>query len=382
MKEYPRIIEENIKRTLFEKGMITIVYGARQVGKTTLVKKILRDYKSEAGYFNCELQTVAEGLKSGNPEAMHDYFAGHKVIVFDEAQTIPDIGRALKILIDTYPDLAIIATGSSSFALANQINEPLTGRHHEFFLSPLSTEEMLGAYPKTQVLGDLNTRLIYGNYPAIVNAKNNDQARQKLELLATSYLYKDILQFNEVKNSETLTNILKALAHQVGGEASYNELANLVGIDRKTVISYISLLEQAFIIFRLLPYTNRSRDEIKKLRKVYFYDNGIINALTRNFSGVETGRDMGGLWENYMVSERIKYQKNHGLYRNNYYWRKRSGAEVDFIEEYDGRLFPFEFKFSQNTASRGANSFSAEYQESGADKVKVVNKTDFLRFVS
>ncbi|GBR74260.1 ATPase [Candidatus Termititenax aidoneus] len=382
MKEYRRAIENIIKSSLFEKGMLTIIYGPRQVGKTTLAKRILKEYKSEKGYFNCELQSVADIFAAGNPESMRDEFGGHKVIVFDEAQTIPDIGRKLKLFIDTYPKTAIIATGSSSFELANKINEPLTGRHYEYFLSPLSTEEMLNEQTKIAVKDDLNTRLIYGNYPAVYNAKNNSVARQKLELLATSYLYRDVLRFGAVLKSEVLMNILKALAHQAGGEVSYNEIAGLVGIDRKTVLNYIGLLEQAFIIFRLTPYTNRKRDEIKKLRKVYFYDNGILNALTNNFTSVGSGRDLGGLWENYMVSERVKFQKNHLLYRQNYYWRKRSGAEVDFIEEYDGKLVPFEFKYNKSGVSKGAAIFTEEYAAQSAAAVRVINKDNFLGFVS
>ncbi len=382
MAEYERTIEKRINNTLFDKGMITVLYGARQVGKTTLAKKLLRRHHSIEGYYNCELQAVADVFATRNPEAMHDEFGGRKLVVFDEAQTIPDIGRKLKLLIDAYPDMAIIATGSSSFELANHVNEPLTGRHYEYFLSPLATEEMLALGTKTDIKNDLPTRLIYGNYPAIYAAKNNDEARQKLELLATSYLYRDVLRFGAVLNSEVLMNVLKALAHQVGGEVSYNEIASLVGIDRKTVMSYVGLLEQAFIIFRLTPYTTRARDEIKKLRKVYFYDNGILNALTGNFTGVESGRDMGGLWENYMVSERVKYQRNHLLYRKNYYWRKRSGAEVDLVEEYDGKLVPYEFKFAKSEASRGAFSFVEQYEPKGGQAVQVINKDNFIQFLA
>jgi predicted AAA+ superfamily ATPase len=380
MKEYHRTIEQSIKKRLFESGKIIVLYGPRQVGKTTLAKKILKDYKSENGYFNCEILTNREALTSGIAETMRDRFGGHKVIVLDEAQTVENIGRALKIFIDAYPETNIIATGSSSFDLANKINEPLTGRHYEFFLSPLSTEELIKASSKAVATDDLNTRLIYGNYPEVVNAENDDRAQEKLELIATSYLYRDVLQFNAVKNSEVLNNILKALAHQVGSEVSYNEIANLVGIDRKTVMSYVSLLEQAFIIFRLLPLTNNKRDEIKKLRKVYFYDNGIVNALTRNFAGVETGRDMGGLWENYMVSERLKWLKNHNLRRYMYYWRRNRGGEVDYIEEYNGEYYPYEFKFDKNEVSAGAREFSELYKTK--NEIKVINRSDFLGFVS
>lgn len=317
---------------------------------------------------------------SHDSKLMANFFEGHKVIVLDEAQSVPDIGKALKILIDAYPGMNIIATGSSSFDLANKLNEPLTGRHYEFFLPPISFEEIAGTLDNAEILSTVGVRMIYGCYPEILSAANNDDARMKLETLASSYLYRDVLQMNHIKNPETLSKILRALAHQVGGGVSYNEIANAVQIDRKTVMNYIDLLEQAFIIFRLSPLTKNPRDEIKRQSKIYFYDNGIINALTQNFAGVETGRNVGGLWENLMISERRKMKLAHGAYRNVYYWRTHTGQEVDLIEEYDGRYHPYEFKWQKTQPAKGATVFEKNYDNSEA--ISVINRYNFLDFVT
>jgi predicted AAA+ superfamily ATPase len=376
--EYPRIIEQHIKRHLFDVGKITVLYGPRQTGKTTLAKKILSDEGSERGYFNCEELPVREALMSQNSHVMEDFFGGNRLVVLDEAQSVLNIGMALKIWIDAFPESHIIATGSSSFDLANKINEPLTGRHYEFFLPPISFEEIAQLRGNAEVISTLNKRIIYGSYPEVLTASDNMDARHKLESLTTSYLYRDVLQYNKIKNPEVLTKILRALAHQLGGDVSYNEIANAVQIDRKTVMSYINLLEQAFIVFRLYPLTQNPRDEIKRLRKIYFYDNGIVNALTGNFTPVESGRDMGGLWENLMMSERKKYNNNRRFYNNSYYWRTHAGQEVDLVEEYDGTYHPYEFKWQKDRTGRGAAAFETLY---GAAPTTVVNRHNFIRFV-
>ena len=378
MKLYERTIEPAIKARLTETGKVIVLYGPRQVGKTTLAKKLLADQKSEQGYFTCDELAVRDALSSGSSKRMYEFFARAPLIVLDEAQTVPDIGRALKLMIDTYPELHIIATGSSSFDLANKVSEPLTGRHYMFFLPPISFEEIVRNQSNAELITQLNTRLIYGGYPEVLNASNNDEAQRKLESLATSYLYRDVLQFGRIKNAEVLMKILRALAHQIGGEVSYNEIATAVQVDRKTVMNYIDLLEQAFIIFKLLPFSRNRRDEIKRLRKVYFFDNGIVNALTGNFTSVESGRPMGDLWENLMMAERWKYNNNHERYKHLYYWRTHQGGEVDLVEEYGGELHPYEFKWSASKAGRGARAFQETYR---TDPVQVVNQGNFVEFV-
>lgn len=378
MNKYQRDIDRHIKARLFETGKIIVLYGPRQVGKTTLSKKILADYASDQGYFNCEDSSVAEVLASHNANTMHAFFGGNKVVVLDEAQTVSNIGRALKIIIDAYPDMNIIATGSSSFDLANKINEPLTGRHYEYFLYPISFNEIAETEGNRALMEKLSIRVIYGSYPEILLASSFDDAREKLKLLTTSYLYRDIFKFQNIRNPDVLTKILRALAFQVGSEVSYTELAGLVGVDKNTVMSYIRLLEQAFIIFRLPSFSRNLRNEIKRGQKYYFFDNGIIAALIENYSDAASGRDIGGLWENLMIGERLKYNQNHRLYKNLYFWRTKGGGEIDLIEEENGVLSPFEFKWSKSKIKASAQKFTDEY---GTNPIRVVNKENFLDFV-
>jgi len=378
MKEYIRDIEANIKNRLFEEGKIIVLYGPRQVGKTTLAKKILADYGCERGYFNCEDSSVITALQSHNASTMNNFFGDSKIIVLDEAQSVTNIGRALKIIIDAYPKKNIIATGSSSFDLANKINEPLTGRHYEYFLFPVSFNEIAALEGNRVLFEKINSRLIFGSYPEILSAVSNDDAREKLRALATSYLYRDVFKFQNIKSPDVLTKILKALAHQVGSEVSFNEISSLVGVDKNTVTRYIRLLEQAFIIFRLSPFSRNMRNEIKRSQKIYFYDNGIISALTENFSDATTGRDIGGLWENLMISERLKYNGFHRHHKNLFFWRVKGAGEIDLIEESDGNITPFEFKWSKSKAGTSARKFEKEYK---TVPTQVINKENFMDFV-
>ncbi|MCL2085671.1 ATP-binding protein [Candidatus Saccharibacteria bacterium] len=376
--EYERDLEAKIEKRLFERGKIIVIYGARQVGKTTLARKILQKYGDDKGFFNCEDITVRDALSSQSASMMKAFFGDSKVIVLDEAQTVLNIGRALKIFVDAYPEVNIIATGSSSFDLANKINEPLTGRHYAFFLYPISFNEIAKVSGNRKLFEDLEIRLIYGNYPEIVNASSVEDMRDKLKSLTTSYLYRDVLKFGNIKNPDVLTNILRALAYQVGNEVSFSELAGLVGVDKNTVASYIRLLEQAFIIYRMRSYSNNMREEIKEGRKIYFYDNGVISALTDNFSGALVGRDVGGLWENLMLAERMKYNQANDLYKNLYFWRMKSKGEIDLVEEHDGRLSPFEFKWNKDKASASAYSFVENYR---SEPLEIINKSNFVGFV-
>jgi predicted AAA+ superfamily ATPase len=376
-KEYIRDIEQDIKKRLFDNGKIIVLYGPRQVGKTTLAKKILRDYDSSDGYFNCEDQPVLDALLSHNSATMKNYFGGHKVIVLDEAQTVQNVGRSLKIFIDAYPDVSIIATGSSSFDLANKINEPLTGRHYEYFLYPISFHEISAVDGQRALFDKLETRLTYGCYPEILGAETFAEAREKLENLATSYLYRDVFKFRDIKNPDSLSSILRALAYQVGSEVSLNEIAGLVGLDKNTVANYISLLEQAFIIFKLPSFSKNMRTEIKRGKKYYFYDNGIISSLTGDFSGPKTGRDVGGLWENLMIGERLKYNQRRHNYKRLYFWRLKDAGEIDLVEESDGQLAPFEFKWNKDKVGASAHRFQSEYQTAST---QVVNKDNFVDF--
>lgn len=378
-KELHRDIEDLFKKRLFNKKKISILYGPRQAGKTTFVQRILKEYNGDpkTGYYTCESGSVKEILQSGSVSMIHQAFSGPKVIAFDEAQKIKNIGQILKLLIDEYPDMTIIATGSSSFDLANKLNEPLTGRHNEYYLYPFSLNEIKDNYSFIELQDKLNEIMIYGSYPEIYLSQTLEDKVYNLDMLSHSYLYKDIFEDGSIRNPEVLNKILQALAFQVGGEVSYSEIASLVGVDKKTVMSYIRLLEQAFIIFRLPPLGNNMRNEIKKMPKFYFYDNGVLNALLNNYNGGDT-RDMGPLWENLMISERRKYNQLRSPYRDNsYYWRLTSGHEVDYIESYEGKLHPYEFKYRKNKLEGGATKFQEYYGE----PVQLINKDNYMDFV-
>ncbi|MDR2591343.1 MAG: ATP-binding protein [Chitinispirillales bacterium] len=361
------------------KGKALVLYGPRQTGKTTLIKEILRKRCAGRGYFNCEEAAVRDALLSMDSARMFGYFSGSEIIALDEAQSIPDIGRIIKILVDSHPELNIIATGSSSFELANAVSEPLTGRKFVFFLPPISLEEMKSNFGNAAAVNSVRDTLIYGSYPEIATAAANEDKIENLRLLATSYLYRDVLNYNGIKKHDLLVKILKALALQVGGEVSPNEIATSLQIDRKTVLRYLSLLEQSFIVFKLSPFVKRRRDEIKLMNKYYFYDNGILNAITNNFLPVENRNDTGALWENYMISERRKFNELHGLNPNSYFWRTHSGCEVDLVEEINGELTPFEIKYNTTKISRGAYSFVEAYKSKA---IQVVNKDAALGWLS
>ena len=378
MEKIKRLLLPKIEARL-DKGKVLVLYGPRQVGKTTLVKEISEKYNSGRGYFNCEENVVRETLFSMDSSRMFGYFSGNRVIVLDEAQSVSNIGRAIKILIDSRPELNIIATGSSSFELANEVSEPLTGRKFEFFLPPVSFEEIKHNFGNAAAIESIENSLIYGSYPEITTTSNNSEKLDKLRQLATSYLYRDVLNYNRIKNPDMLMKILKALAMQVGGEVSPNEIATAIQIDRKTVLGYISLLEQAFVIFKLPPFVKNRRDEIKKMNKYYFHDNGILNALTNNFLPLENRKDAGALWENYLMSERRKFNGLHGLSPNSYFWRTHSGSEIDLVEEINGELAPFEFKHNSFKPSKGANSFVAGYKSKTVEVINKNNVFDWLK---
>jgi len=343
-----RFLQKNIEDSLF-KGKIIIVYGARQVGKTTLVKKILEKFKennNKSGlYLNCEIFSVQEVLMKAEPDVIKNFIGDHKLIVLDEAQRIENIGVTLKVMIDTYPDIQIIATGSSSFDLANKINEPLTGRAERYILYPFSTGEILQNYELLELNAKLDNILRFGLYPEVFFLPDDD-AKKLLDEIGSNYLYKDILNFEEIKKSRVLVNLLQLLALQMGNEVSYSELALNLGINRLTVQKYMDILEQAFIIYRLTAFSRNIRKEISKSIKVYFFDTGIRNSLIQNFNQLNLRNDTGALWENFCIMERLKYCSTHGIRANRYFWRTYDQKEIDYIEEREGRLFTYEFKWS------------------------------------
>ena len=322
-----------------------LLLGARQVGKTTLLKELIKERPNDVLYLNCDDSVTISRLTNRNIQQLKMLIGITKIIVIDEAQKVDNIGLTIKMIVDNFPNVQVIATGSSAFELRNRLNEPLTGRKYEYQLFPISTNEI---YKSTGLLDAerlLEPRLIYGSYPDILT--HNQEAHELLNSLTDSYLYKDILAFGELRKPELLNKLLQALAFQVGSEVSYSELAMTIGSDPKTVERYIELLEKCFIIFRLNGLSRNLRNELKRAKKIYFYDNGVRNAVIQQFAPLEMRNDVGALWENFFISERIKYNHYRQHYCNIYFWRTKSQQEIDYIEERDGKFTVFEMKWSQ-----------------------------------
>lgn len=369
-----RILADNIKKQLFQSKAI-ILMGCRQIGKTTLLEKLFKNDEATL-WLNGDDFDVRAMFDKPSADRLRSLIGNKKVIIIDEAQRITDIGVKLKLITDQIKDVQLIATGSSSFDLSNEINEPLTGRKREFQLYPLSFAEMAEHHGLLTEKRLLPHRLIYGYYPAVVTANGDEKVT--LKELADSYLYKDILRFGIIKKSEKITKLLQALAYQIGSQVSYSELAQLVGIDSKTVESYITILEKSYIIFRLNSFSRNLRNELKSTRKIYFYDNGIRNALIANFAQPEMRADMGCLWENFIISERIKRNTYQNVWANKYFWRTKYQQEIDYIEESDGKLYAYEFKYNTNKKVNMPKSFSETYPDATFQIITPDNIEDFV----
>lgn len=369
-----REIAKSIAHMLTLKKAI-IIYGARQVGKSSLLQMIWGNDSSVVWLNGEDVETrlLIEDVNLGRLQTM---MSGRKVIVIDEAQNILNIGLQLKRIKDAMPDIQIIATGSSSFDLANKINEPMTGRKIEMKMFPLCYSELVSHFGAFEEHKMLEKRLLYGSYPEVVCTPGME--RQLLSNLTSSYLYKDILTWEHIKKSERLTKLLQAIALQIGSQVSYTEIGNLCGLDNKTVERYISLLEQAFIIFRLPSFARNLRNELKFSKKIYFYDLGIRNSLIGNFSPLSVRTDAGALWENYLISERIKACHYSGFYGNHYFWRNQQQAEIDLIEEIDGNLNAFEFKWKSSKKVSAPSNFTKNYPEAEFTVVTPENYGEFL----
>ena len=338
-----RTLQQRIEGNLF-KGKAIIVIGARQVGKSTLFRQITEKLEEPVLMLNCDEPEVRELLAGMNLVELKLMIGKHRLVVIDEAQRVSEIGMTLKRITDNFPEVQLLVTGSSSFELQNRLNEPLTGRKYEYHLFPISTRELLEHGGLIAVKQSLESRLVYGSYPDIVN--HADEAKELLMNIAGSYLYKDILALEDVRRPALLEKLLVALALQVGSEISYNEIAQTVGSDSKTVEKYIDLLEKCYIVFRLGAFNRNLRTELKKSKKVYFYDNGIRNAVIQNFAPLSMRNDVGALWENFFISERIKSNEYEGRYAKSYFWRTTQQQEIDYIEEADGQFTVFEMKWN------------------------------------
>ncbi|MBP5536140.1 MAG: ATP-binding protein [Bacteroidales bacterium] len=369
-----RYIYKKIENKLF-KGKIIIITGARQVGKTTLLKQLMKDMTNTLWLNGDELQ-VQNLFGNASSDRLLSEFKGYKVVIIDEAQRISDIGLRLKLIADSDSDIQVIATGSSAFELANKVNEPLTGRKWEYQMYPLSFGEMAEHHGKLKELRLLPQRIVYGYYPEVVTSDGNEV--EILKLLTDAYLYKDILSWENIKHPDKLQTLLRALAYQVGSQVSFNELSQMCSLDSKTVERYITLLEQCYIIFRLPSYSRNLRHELKSSRKIYFYDNGIRNALIADFNAPETRQDIGALWENFVIAERMKSNEYYQRWANRYFWRTKQQQEVDYIEEYDGKLHAYEVKWNPKTKARVTKTFTAAYPGSDFNVITPDNIADFL----
>ncbi len=379
MRLLPRILETKLKKDSF-KGKALILVGPRQVGKTTLIKEILRKtYKNvKIKSLNCDNPRDLEVLEEKDLEYLENVIGDSKILFIDEAHKVPNIGQTLKILVDHYGKrVQIFVTASSSFNLLDKTQEPLTGRKFVYNLYPLSLEEIYPEKDYLKIQKELESLLIFGSYPEVVKKRTFEDKIQLLRELSTSYLYKDILEFQQVKNPNIINKLLKALALQIGQEVSYTELSSLLAVDKNTIERYVDLLEKCFVIFRLSPYTQNKRKELSKLRKIYFYDLGIRNAIINNFNSFDSRDDIGKLFENFMIVERLKYREYHQIYSDQYFWRTYDGSEVDLVEDRGGKLFGYEFKWKEKKWSKKPLKW-LEYKNSSYDVITKENLNKFI----
>lgn len=359
-------------------GKVLVIYGPRRVGKTTLLREFLAStplkYKLDSG----DNITTQQVLSSQEFRQVLGYAEGYELLAIDEAQGIPQIGQALKIIVDQMPDIRVIATGSSLFELAGQVGEPLTGRKRTLTLYPIAQAELLSRHNRHELREHLPEFLVFGSYPEVIESPTRNARIEALVEIANSYLLKDILAFDRVRSSRTLSGLLKLLAFQVGSEVSYSELAGQLGVDTKTVQRYLDLLEKTFVIFRLGAFSRNLRQEISNRARYYFYDNGIRNALIAQFNDLDQRNDVGQLWENFIFIERIKRRAYTSIYANAYFWRTYDGQEIDLVEEREGKLFGYECKWSPRKAVSAPKGWASAYPHAAFEVITPENYLEFL----
>ncbi|SMC74606.1 ATP-binding protein [Pedobacter africanus] len=370
-----RTLQATLKKRVDYKKAI-ILLGPRQVGKTTLISEIAADLNPDYIYINGD--DPATRLSWANPSQafINNYIGNAKVVVIDEAQRLENIGLSAKMIIDAKKDIQLFISGSSALEIANNINEPLTGRKWEYRLYPFSWKELKESFSFPQVESRLENFLITGMYPDVIT--NPGDAVEILNNLAGSYLYKDILESGGVRRPDVLLKLLQALAWQVGNEVSYNELAQTVGADKVTISSYIDLLEKSFVVFRLNPFSRNLRNEISSTRKIYFYDNGVRNTIINNFAPISERNDVGALWENFIISERKKQLSYNGFYGNTFFWRNTAQAEIDYMEEQDGKISVYEIKWNPKVKVKFPKAYLETYQP---NLISVINRNNYWEFL-
>lgn len=362
---------------LIDKGKVLMIYGPRQVGKTTLIKSFLETTKLKYRYDTGDSFEVSDNLSRCTYKSTDEHVGNYDLVVIDEAQKIENIGNALKLMVDRHPDKYYIVTGSSSFDLANKTDESLTGRKNVYTLYPISQYELSLEISKSELKSNLEDYLIYGSYPEVLSKGVNLDKSFTIKMIANSYLIKDILEFNRIKNSQTIYKLLKLLAFQIGSEVSTTELATQLSVDAKTIISYLDLLEKSFVIFSLYGFSRNLRSEINKMNKYYFYDIGIRNALVSNFNNLDTRNDIGQLWENFILAERIKINEYRKISNNYYFWRTYKQEEIDLVEDGGGKLSGYEFKWKKHN-SKSPKLWTETYPDA---TFKEINKENYLDFI-
>jgi uncharacterized protein len=368
---FDRTIENVIKEKI-NSGKAIILVGARQVGKTTLLKKILKD--KEYLFLDADDPSTRSLLQNPTTEQIRTFLGEYKYVFLDEAQRISGIGLTLKIITDQFKDVQLFVSGSSSFDLGNTLNEPLTGRKWEYELFPISWEEYENKIGLIKAEQQIENRLLYGFYPEVIN--NQGKERETLKNLVNSYLYRDILALSDIRKPEILEQLLQALALQMGSEVNYNELSQLIGVNKITVQKYIDILEKGYIVFRLNSFSRNLRNEIKQNRKIYFFDNGIRNMIIGDFKPLNLRLDIGALWENFLVSERRKQNIYKDTFARMYFWRTQQQQEIDFVEEKEGRISAFEFKWKEKK-TKFPQKFIDTYKANGF----IINRNNFREFI-
>jgi len=366
-----RYLKISIKNKI-NRGKAIVLVGARQVGKTTLVKNILA--KSAYLFLDADDPTIRSLLSNPNTEQIRTLIGKSKIVFIDEAQRIPGIGLTLKIITDQFRSVQLIVSGSSSFDLGNELNEPLTGRKWEYELFPISWEEYESSIGFLKSEQQLENRLLYGFYPEVINNQGNE--KEVLKNLVNSYLYRDILAFSGIRKPEVIEKLLQALAFQMGSEVNYNELAQIVGVNKITIQNYIGILEKGYVVFRLNGFSGNLRNEIKQNRKIYFYDNGIRNMIIGNFNPLELRLDKGALWENFLVSERLKQNIYKATFSRMYFWRTMQQQEIDYVEEREGKITGYEFKWGKRKVK-----FPGKFIEAYNAKSFFIDRNNFREFV-
>ncbi len=375
MSKIQRNIAKTIKNRLW-KGKVIVIYGPRQSGKTTLIKTLISELELDPVLLNGDDDMDASLFETVTVSRWNQILGNKKSIFIDEGQKINNLGKAVKLLVDSRDDIQVFITGSSSFKLANDTEEPLTGRKYEYKLFPLAYEELSNHYGFLDEMKNLEMRLIYGSYPEVVTTQ--EDSKEILKLISDSYLYRDILQYEGIRKPHLLEKLLKALALQCGSQVSENELSSLLGVSRTLVSSYLKILEQAFIIFPLTSYSTNQRNELKKSCKYYFWDNGIRNSIIKDFSPIPARNDVGILWENYLISERLKKNIYASADTFSYFWRTTDQMEVDYIETQANKITAYEFKWNIDKKSRVTKAFTNRYPDAQIITITPENYSEFL----